>query len=82
MALKNLVVSNHFYSAVITLLGLAFNRTKKAKKSIAQPSLEEKQRYFDEGKKYAEYLVKELDNEEGLLFLRFYKISCFLYKAK
>ncbi|XP_065068208.1 uncharacterized protein LOC135693605 [Rhopilema esculentum] len=45
--------------------GLAFNRTKKAKKSIAQPSLEEKQKYFDEGKKYAENLVKELDNEEA-----------------
>ena len=48
-----------------SLLGLAFGRTKKVKKKQSSPSLDDKQRYLDEGRQFAEELAKELANEEG-----------------
>ena len=44
---------------------LAFGRTKKVKKKQSSPSLDDKQRYLDEGRQFAEELAKELANEEG-----------------
>lgn len=51
--------------------GLAFNRTKKLKKVKIQPSAEEKQQYLEKAQKFANDLVKELENEQGIHFKTF-----------
>eukprot|EP00794_Sanderia_malayensis_P016111 gene16111-17735_t len=58
--------------------GLAFGRTKKPKLTRMPPSLEEKQRYFDDGQQFAEHLATMLDiNEASRLYCtRYTKTPC------
>ena len=50
-------------------VGLAFNRPKKVKKNLKQINSAAKQKYVEEGQKYADELTKNLGIEEGTILV-------------
>ena len=61
------IISRHDFIS----LGLAFGKTKRIKKIHSPLSLEEKQKYLDEGQRFAETLANEIGNKEGKCLYHF-----------